>query len=269
MGKFWTAQKVKYLKSYYGKIPAWKIAKKLKRSEVSIYRRAKKLKLKSLYRNNLYLEKDILFLKQNYGVIHAKIISKKLKHPIVSIITKANQLGLRSLISAKNHKYTSQEINYLKKNYPNTNIDLLAEKLHRTKYSIQAKAVKLKILKEGYKGNYTEEELDFLRRNYGKIYSKDISKILNRNPDAIQAKAEMLGLSSNLGKTYFQGKNHSQQTLRLMSDIKLGNKNPFWNKHHSVKTKKKIRLKSKKMWKNEGHNKKYAQSIQRKPTKGN
>jgi very-short-patch-repair endonuclease len=95
---------------------------------------------------------------------------------------------------------------------------------------------------------YIKEETNFLKKTYGKIKVKIIAKILNRSSGGLEWKARKLGLYSNLGKTHFLGKKHSKKTLKLMSRIKLGKKNPFWHKKHTIKWKQKTGFESHKRW---------------------
>src|SRR3989304_8916732 len=45
------------------------------------------------------------------------------------------------------------------------------------------------------------------------------------------------------------GRKHSQKTLKLMSNIKKGKKNPFWGKHHTHFSNKQRSIISKNLWK--------------------
>jgi len=44
------------------------------------------------------------------------------------------------------------------------------------------------------------------------------------------------------GKSNFEGKKHSEETRRRMSESKKGEKHPFYGKHHSKEARLKIKL---------------------------
>jgi len=110
---------------------------------------------------------------------------------------------------------------------------------------------------------YELYEIDFLNENYGKITAWEIGKCLNRTADGITAEASKLDLHSGLGKTHFQDRKHSKKTLRLMSKIKLGRKNPFWKKQHKNISKKRIGKASKQLWKIPEHRLKTIKAIEK------
>lgn len=104
VSKLWTQQEVRYLKANYGKISSIKIAKKLKRTILSIYSKGEKIGLKC--KNKIYFsprEKDYSkeedkILKKFWGKIKAKQIRSNFlqNRTCNSLHHRANRLELHS-----------------------------------------------------------------------------------------------------------------------------------------------------------------------------
>lgn len=85
-----------------------------------------------------------------------------------------------------------------------------------------------------------------LCHNFGKRRTEEYKK---------QKSIEMSGeRNPNFGKTgelaAFYGKKHAEETLKEMSECKLGILNPFFNKHHSLQTLKQQSISRNKFWGN-------------------
>jgi len=103
-------------------------------------------------------------------------------------------------------RWTKEEIEYLKENYPKLPTFEIAKKLQKPINAIIKKAYKLGIKKKPEvirrtislshkKYRYwSEEELEYLRKNYTQKPIEELSKKLGRSIQAIRSKASFLGL---------------------------------------------------------------------------
>ena len=122
-----------------------------------------------------------------------KDIGLKYDRDPATIIGKLKSLGI---FIPKNVRWTQEEIDFLTRNYSNTNWDVLLSNLSRhPKEDIIRKAYKLKIKKENYFWN--ENDVKILKDNYNSETSVNEIKSLLGNKftyEAISTKANKLGL---------------------------------------------------------------------------
>lgn len=96
-------------------------------------------------------------------------------------------------------KWTEEQINYLKENYPNKSKEELLENLPYTWSSICTKARKNKIVRRKFEPKWTEDEKEFLRQNYPDGDKNFILSTLNKyNWGEIQRKANSLKIVRNI-----------------------------------------------------------------------
>ena len=94
-------------------------------------------------------------------------------------------------------KWTEEEIQYLKENYADTDIKILAKKLSRSKGAIYVKSTYLGLNRSDAKPKWTEEEVQYLLANYAETDNETLVKNLNRKIGTIRAKAHHLNLRKN------------------------------------------------------------------------
>jgi len=112
---------------------------------------------------------------------------------------------------------------------------------------------KTKNLNDGYLGS--GEYLQNAIRKYGtKNFKRETLFELNNEKESFNKEKEIITeefIKNNKGKTYnlkvggyggsgFCNRKHSKESLDKMKKIKLGEKNPFFNKKHSLETKKRM-----------------------------
>lgn len=96
-------------------------------------------------------------------------------------------------------KWTEEQINYLKENYPNKSKEELLENLPYTWASICTKARENKIVRRKFEPKWTEDEKEFLRQNYPNGDKNFILSALSRyNWGEIQRKANSLKIVRNI-----------------------------------------------------------------------
>ena len=91
-------------------------------------------------------------------------------------------------------KWTEEEIQYLKENYADTDIKILAKKLSRSKGAIYIKGNYLGLNKEDTAQKWTEEEVQYLKDNYADTDNEILAKNLNRKIESIRNKAYQFNL---------------------------------------------------------------------------
>ena len=96
-------------------------------------------------------------------------------------------------------KWTEEQINYLKENYPNKSKEELLKNLPHTWSSICTKARKNKIIRRKFEPKWTEDEKEFLIQNYPDGDKNFILSTLSRyNWGEIQRKANSLKIVRNI-----------------------------------------------------------------------
>lgn len=98
-----------------------------------------------------WTEEELEFLKEHYGefpVKHEIFTPLRERHSVISIRSRASALGLKAS-DKKHHKWTEQEMEWLKLNYHKFSVDSEAFDVIRkrhTRYSIVQKAEELKLI---------------------------------------------------------------------------------------------------------------------------
>ena len=110
-----------------------------------------------------------------------------------SIICKLRTLGI---YKNRNHRFSNEDIDFLKKYYPSGNWEKIFEKFpNTTKESILTKTSELGIYQDSEK--WTEEELTILKENYMYGNINNLTKLLpNRSYKAITTKAKKLNIKT-------------------------------------------------------------------------
>lgn len=106
----------------------------------------------------------------------------------------SNILGERIMIKIKN--YTTEELNYIKKNYNYMTVKQLSEKLDKPYNSVNNAVRKMGLIKQKH-NKWTDSEIAFLKENYIEMTSEEISKHVDHSIDAINAMRDRLGLIRN------------------------------------------------------------------------
>lgn len=91
-------------------------------------------------------------------------------------------------------KWTEEEIQYLKDNYADTDNEILAKQLNRSKAAIYIKSNYLGLNKEDTAQKWTEEEVQYLKENYAETDNETLVKNLNRKIGTIRSKAYRFNL---------------------------------------------------------------------------
>jgi hypothetical protein len=121
--------------------------------------------------------------------------------------SRASKLGIKKYIKADGSKiFTEEEKEYLKKNYLDNRLSVMAKKLNRSVLSLKRLVVQLG-LKSGYWWN-SDEEL-FLVENYSEGDKEYLCEFLNKNWKAIRKKARVMGLKRKKpnGASYYNKNN--------------------------------------------------------------
>jgi hypothetical protein len=112
-----------------------------------------------------------------------------------AIVTKAYRLGVHCnfITITKQHKWTKQEIEILKKDYPKkgSNIPKLIQR--HTRGSIENKARSFGLECEFAPKEWTKKEIELLKQNYSLLGTNIPELLKTRTPKAIQLKARNLG----------------------------------------------------------------------------
>jgi len=95
--------------------------------------------------------------------------------------------------AGKFRKWTAEEVEFLKQNYGERRVKMIAETLGRTISSIYSKARELKLRVRKYEV-WTVGEVEFLKQNYGKIPIGLIAEKLGRTKGSVCSQARMLKL---------------------------------------------------------------------------
>ncbi|KXA99920.1 hypothetical protein AKJ42_02180 [candidate division MSBL1 archaeon SCGC-AAA261C02] len=123
-------------------------------------------------------------------------IANQLERSRHSVWRKKEELGLETPFFAIGRKWTTDEINYLVKNYAEKTAEKIGNKLDRSTDSIHGKAKELGIEshRSGLGEVWDEREVDFLKSNYGNMTAEEIASKLERSFHSVTGKAEELGL---------------------------------------------------------------------------
>ena len=203
-------------------------------------------------------------------------------------------------------RWTQEEVDYLKWNYPKLKIiELQLLFYYRTIKSIERKIQNLGL--NPRRNYWNKKEIDYLKKNYGKVSNLIICNNLGRSLGGVYAKAENIGLRSKIRfplklrlngysekedeiiKKYW-GKLQAREIKQnfpvifkkrsLMSIRRRVNRlglysknysnfgllNGMFKKNHSEKSKKVMRNKQLNLWRNEEYAKKQIKSFHLKPT---
>ena len=133
-------------------------------------------------------------------------------------------------------KWNVAELDFLKEHYDNITDEDASKLLNRSTKAVCKKRIKLNFFKDRKKSHYRSfkkneriwkrEEIDFLVNNINKLNFKEMAKQMGRSISAIQTKS--LDLRLKVDKEF-------------ICKQRNGFGNPFFGKHHSEKSKQKIR----------------------------
>lgn len=88
-------------------------------------------------------------------------------------------------------RWTEEELEFLRKNYRDIDISIIATELGRSNAAIKQTASKLELKKRNF---WTEEELSYLKNNYTKMNYEKIGEKLNRSANSVHQKINDLNL---------------------------------------------------------------------------
>jgi len=132
-----------------------------------------------------------------------------------------------------NNRWTTEEIENLKRFYPNDDKDTVLKNIPKKEWEkIAQKASSLKIKRNIY--FFSQEEIDFLKNNYGILSLKEISFKLNKSIGAIGTKLYRMGVSESLSWTK-QDKDFLKQNYATITNKQL--EKIFNRKAHNIVTK--------------------------------
>ena len=94
-------------------------------------------------------------------------------------------------------RWTDEEIQYLKENYVDTDIEILAKQLNRSKDAIYIKSNYLGLNKGDTAQKWTEEEVKYLKDNYADVDNETLAKNLNKKIRSVMYKACQFDLKKN------------------------------------------------------------------------
>lgn len=125
----------------------------------------KTIAINNLKNEHIWSNEEILFLNENYGILDINAIEKHLNIKKESIIAYASKHNIKS-----QRKWTKQDVEYLIKN-KNENLDILANKLTKSKFAIINKYSKLNKFQDetGYKIISPQEYISNFIKNELKI----------------------------------------------------------------------------------------------------
>jgi hypothetical protein len=92
-------------------------------------------------------------------------------------------------------RWTVEEENFLRENYPKLKYNELAKKLNKTKSSVDHKIIRMKLDKK--RKRFTKEEEKLLRKNYANSDSKELAKKLQRKRSSVFYKSNYLKINKN------------------------------------------------------------------------
>jgi len=168
----WTAKEVRELKNYLGAADVDVIARILRRSEIEVGRKI--MELQGDIREREWTSKDVQQLKRFYGTRDSKDVSVILGRPIERIEAKAEELCLAkdkgyqrrrgSGTSVRMPRWRPEEIEKLRKLYPDEDNLAIATQLNRTVKSVVSKAHDLGLKKS--EGRLREMGRENVRARY-------------------------------------------------------------------------------------------------------
>lgn len=164
-----------------------------------------------------WIAKEIEFLKDNYKILSRKEIGVELGRTESSIHKKMWELGLKKCEPFP--LWTVEEEEHLKDSHKKIPMSEIAEQLGRTQGSVHGKIDRLGI---GFKNWWNDEKDNFLKENYKELTRTELADQLGRTKSSVINRVNRLGL-----KKGYQGLS--------------GEKNPFYGRHHTEETKKKLR----------------------------
>lgn len=88
-------------------------------------------------------------------------------------------------------RWTEEEKEYLRKNYRDGDISIIAAELGRSNEAVKLTAARLNLKKSNF---WTEEEISYLKNNYTKMNYEKIGEKLNRSANSIHQKINDLNL---------------------------------------------------------------------------
>jgi hypothetical protein len=218
--KKFSEEDINFIKENYNKMKIEDIAFILKRTKNSIYNMMGYIGVSNRYQ---WTENRINILKEFYPCGDWDILLKKLEtNNKQNIMQKAHSLNLNF-----GHRWLSNEIKYLIKNFGKKSYEDIAKELNKTLNSIIFKAYKLKLVKND---RWSKNEIDLLIKLYPFYSNKKLSKefFQNRKSTSINTMARKFNLKKDIeknNKTY----NEEDMLLQLKElSIKLG-RTPLYN----------------------------------------
>lgn len=167
----WTETEIDYLKTNYRNSSSYSLAKKLNRPVSSVSLKAKSLgltkegqvtsqvitsvvPLKKSVNGIPWTKQEVKFLKDNYGKMTLEAIAKELGRTrgavsgkifsVKNLSSKKKEITNTFKITNSNKPWTSEELEYLEKNYNRKPCKLIAKRLKRSLASVNSKASKLR-----------------------------------------------------------------------------------------------------------------------------
>lgn len=121
------------------------LAKMFNRTNSSISKKLSKLGLKAVNKRNYWSEEELEFLKTNYNTMDKKELAKKLNRSYGVVLNKGRELGVAPKVDNIPDKWTTEDIEYLKRWYGLKTMKLMSKTLNRTPTAIELKAKCLRL----------------------------------------------------------------------------------------------------------------------------
>lgn len=143
--KLWSNEEVERLIELSKTHNVPELAKIFNKTNYSISNKLSKLGLKAVNKRNYWSEEDLEFLKANYNTMDKKELAKKLNRSYGVVLNKGRKLGVATKVDNIPDKWTTEDIDYLKRWYGIKTMKLMSKTLNRTPTAIELKAKRLKL----------------------------------------------------------------------------------------------------------------------------
>ena len=161
----------------YAKLGGKEMARRLNRSEQSVWRRAQDLGI-AVPGSSLWAEDEIRYLQKHYGTISNKTLGEELGRSEVAVQIKAKRLGLTNNL---NVSPTKKQVKWIVRNLGKIPYTEMARRIGCSASTVQRIAEKHGFQARPQSRLWTESDDNYLRKHYGyndtRSYGKKISTI--------------------------------------------------------------------------------------------
>ena len=173
----WTKEEIETLTLLASKYDYKTIARIMKKSETSIYLKARRMNITLIQRKRKWEKEEEQLLKELWGYTTIEKIAKKLKRTVFSIKVKAIRMKLGSMISNNYEIITITDVAEI--------LDVTRDRIMNTWVSLGLKIDNIKVSEQkSYYGITVENLLDFLERNQYEWDSRNLEEeIFGVEPD--------------------------------------------------------------------------------------